>query len=323
MGGANRYHGPRRGSMQFWPRNRAKRAYARVRRWLIPDINETKLLGFLGYKAGMTHIIYKDNTPTSNNKGQQVSIPATIVECPPLKPLSIRFYKQNHDGLQIISEIFSPKLDKKLKLKFSKKQTKPPEQFDEIKLAVYTQPKLTGIGQKNNPTIELGISGKDNNQKLEFAEQLLDKDITVDQIFKENSYVDVHGITKGKGFQGTVKRFGVKIRQHKSEKTKRGIGNLGSWTPKRVQYTVPQAGRMGYHQRTEYNKLVLKLDTDPTKINPEGGFLHYGLVKNNYIIIKGSIPGPAKRPIVLTHPKRPNKRKYNYELIEINQDSKQ
>ena len=52
-------HAPRHGSMQFWPRKRARRMYPRVRSWA--DCKDAKPLGFAGYKVGMTHVIYVDN----------------------------------------------------------------------------------------------------------------------------------------------------------------------------------------------------------------------------------------------------------------------
>jgi large subunit ribosomal protein L3 len=80
---------------------------------------------------------------------------------------------------------------------------------------------------------------------------------------------------------------------------------------------------MGMHQRTDYNKYLIKIEKDASKINPKGGFMHYGLIKNDYLIIKGSIPGTANRPIILTDPVRPNKKILSYEIVEINRDSKQ
>ena len=56
-------------------------------------------------------------------------------------------------------------------------------------------------------------------------------------------------------------------------------------------------GQMGYQQRTEFNKRILKISENPEEINPDGGFLHYGLVRGKYALIKGSIPGPTKRLI--------------------------
>ena len=73
---------------------------------------------------------------------------------------------------------------------------------------------------------------------------------------------------KGKGWQGVVKRWGVRILQHKSRKTKRGIATLGPWHPNRVLYTVPRAGQMGYHQRTEYNKRILEIGKNGEEIIP-------------------------------------------------------
>ena len=79
---------------------------------------------------------------------------------------------------------------------------------------------------------------------------------------------------------------------------------------------------MGYHQRTEINKQNLLIDSDPAKVNPKAGFLHYGLIKNDYIILKGSIPGPPKRAIILT-PNGRKKQPRELEIRSINVESKQ
>lgn len=306
-------HHPRRGSMQIWPRKRAKRAFARIRTW--QKNSNLQINAFLGYKAGMTHIIVKDTSPSATFKDQERSMPVTIIECPPLKPLSLRFYQNSHNGLKLISEVFSKNISKELKkyIKIPKKQSKEPDQFDEIRLKVHAQPHLTGMGKKKPEIFEISITGKDNQEKLNYAKSILEKEIKIQDTFKEQKFFDVHSITKGKGFQGTVKRFGVQIRNHKSEKTKRGIGTLGAWHPAKVLYTVPQSGRMGYHQRTEYNKLNLLIDSDLKKINPKSGFPHYGLVKNDYILIKGAISGSTKRAIILT----PNIRRKSIPTLEI------
>ncbi len=308
--------------MQVWPRKRAKRSFPRIRNWQ-KDI-QPNLHAFLGYKAGMTHIIAKDNSPNTLYKNQDISIPVTIIECPPIKPLSLRFYQNSYNGLRLISEVFSKNISKEVKkhILVTKKEKIEPQHFDDLRLVVHTQPYLTGIGKKRPEVFEIAIKGKNAQEKLSYAKLILEKEIKIYDIFKEQKFFDIHGITKGKGFQGTVKRFGVPIRQHKAEKTKRGIGTLGAWHPNKVLYTVPQSGKMGYHQRTEYNKLNLMIGSDPKKINPKSGFLHYGLIKNDYIMLKGSIPGPAKRAVILT----PNIRTRtipNIEIKSINLDSKQ
>lgn len=318
MGGTSRVHWPRKGSQQIWPRVRAKKKIANINSWV--NLDTTKLLGFLGYKVGMTHVKVRDNKPTSMTKGENIAIPCTIIECPPIKPLSIRFYQKTPYGKKLISEIFSTKVDKNIKA--SKKQTKEPENFDDVRLVVYSQPKLAGFPQKSPDLIELALSGK-KEEKLKLAKDLLEKEIKISEVFKEGQFLDVHAVSKGKGYQGTVKRYGVKIRRHKSEKTKRGVGTLGSWTPKRVAITVAQAGKMGYHKRTEYNKWLMKISSNPKEVNPKGGFLNYGNVKTDFIILKGSVPGASKRAITLTEPMRSLGKSQSAEIIAVDLESKQ
>ena len=99
MAGANRIHWPRRGSLQFWPRVRAKRQYPRVKSWVFSK--NLKLSGFLGFKAGMTHILFRDTRSVSPTKGMEVFMPVTIVECPPMKVKAIRGYIITPYGLKL------------------------------------------------------------------------------------------------------------------------------------------------------------------------------------------------------------------------------
>jgi large subunit ribosomal protein L3 len=72
---------PRKGSMGVWPRKRANKMYARVRSWTTRKA-EKPLLGFAGYKAGMTHAMGIDVKKTSMTKNEEVRIPLTVIECP-------------------------------------------------------------------------------------------------------------------------------------------------------------------------------------------------------------------------------------------------
>ena len=300
---------PRKGSMQFWPRSRARRIYPKVKS--NSKLTETKIIAFPGYKAGMTHTTLLDQNPKSLTNNQEIFCPVTIIECPPIKPFSLRFYKKTPDGLKLISEIISKKLDKELKrkIKFPKKDPKPLiEQFDDLRIAFYTQPRLTTIGKKKPEIIEIGLSGD-----LEFAKSLLNQnEIKIQDVFKENQYVDIHAITKGKGIQGPVKRFGVSLRQHKAEKGTRRVGSLGNWMAK--TWRVAHAGQMGFFKRTEHNKLIFKISNE--NIAPKSGFHKYGAVKNDYVIIKGSVAGPKKRLIVMTEPIR-DKKAFPVNIISI------
>jgi len=323
---------PRHGSLQFWPRKRSKKAYAKVKSWI--KTNNTILQGFAGYKAGMTHIAIKDIRPHSLTKGEIIVWPVTVIECPSLKLVSIRLYKKTPYGLKVISEVFNPKLDKELAKKMSmpKKEKDQEEKIEklrlrlpeisEIRIIVHTQPKKTGIGKKLPEIFELGIGGN-INLAFEYAKGLFNKEIKASEILKAGTKVDIHSVTKGKGFQGAVKRFGIQLRSHKSEKKRRG-NNFGPIHPSHIHWGVPAPGRMGFHLRTEYNKELLLIGDNPEKINPKGGFLHYGQIKSEYVLIKGSVGGSTKRLITLTEPIRGTKGIGNtFEIQYISQESKQ
>lgn len=320
---------PRRGSMQFWPRVRASKSYPTIGSW--PKVKDIKLLGFAGYKAGMTHIGLMDRNPNSHTKNTVIFCPVTVVECPPIKILAVRLYKHDDNNrLHPLSDIFSKNLDKELKRKVElpktpKSKESKIEDIKDVKIVAYTQPKLTGVGKKKPEIIELAIGGDDIKTKIDYAKSLLDKELKVSDIFQEGQEIDVHAVTKGKGYQGPVKRFGVKIRSHKAEKTKRGPGSLGPWKGQgHIMYRVAHAGKMGFHTRTEYNKWLLKTSNNPKEINPKGGFLHYGIVKNDYVLVKGSVPGPSKRLIELTEPLRSKiKQALKPEISYISIQSKQ
>jgi large subunit ribosomal protein L3 len=321
---------PRAGSMQYWPRKRAKRIYTRIRAW--PKINDVKLLGFAGYKVGMTHILFTDNQKTSLTKGEDIFCPVTIIECPPLKTSSLRFYKKTKNGLKLVSEIFAEKLDKELgrRIKLPKKINQKVEDikdFDDIRLGVYTQPRLTGIGKKKPEIFEIAIGGVNKEEKLNYAKEKLGKEINIKDVFNEGEQIDIHAVTKGKGYEGPVKRFRIGLRSHKSEKTIRGPGSLGPWTSQtHIMYRIAHAGQHGYHTRTEYNKWILRIDDKIDNINQKGGFLHYGVLKNPYMIVKGSIPGHAKRLIRFNYAIRANKKIINeppsITYINLNLDKK-
>ena len=298
-----RAHKPRSGSLQFYPRCRAKRQYPRVKNW--PKKTDTKLLGFAGYKAGMTHVMALDNYQNSPTKNMIISIPATIIECPPLKAFSIRFYKKTPYGDTLLTEHIADKPDKELgrRIDMPKKiNHKDVQDFDDITLQVHTQPKQTGIGKKKPELFEIAIGGSDKGAKLDYAKSLLGKEIKLSEVINENSFVDIHAVTIGKGFQGPVKRFGITLKSHKSEKKRRSPGNLGSWTPKKVDWRVPQHGQMGYHTRVDYNKWILAINPDFIK---KENIDHYGNIKNDILLVKGSIPGPQKRLVRIVEAIRP------------------
>lgn len=323
-------HRPRAGSLQFWPRKRARRIYPRVRNWL-----ETKsiiLLGFAGYKAGMTDVLLKDIRSHSRSKNEEIVWPVTVIECPPIKLVSIKLYKNTPYGRKTASQVFVlNKFDKELarKLKLPKNYDAE-KKLTELKLenvsdvvgVFHTQPKTTGLPSKKPEVFEIGVGGNDIKHKLDYLKNLIGKEVRVSDVFKPLTNLDIHAVTKGKGLQGVVKRMGVTLKSHKSEKGQRRAV-LGPEGYRKVKFSAPSAGQMGYHNRTEYNKELLLIGNDPKQVNPKGGFLHYGLIKNDFILVKGSIAGPAKRLIRLTEPSRGKINAANVEIRKINTESKQ
>ncbi len=307
---------PRAGSLQYWPR---KRIYD-----FLPSVNwdvirGKGLKGFIAYKVGMASSYVKDSTSNSLTKDKKMFIPSTILEIPPMKIFSVRFYKNN----KVVNEVLNPNVSKELKhvLKLPKSYSKKIEDakdYDDIRLIAYSEVEKTGI-KKTPDLTEIGLGGT-LGEKLAFVKDKLNKEILFSDIFKDIKLVDVRGLTKGRGLAGPMKRFGIKRRQHKSEKGVRRAGTLGPWHPAHVVFRVPLAGQLGLFTRVAYNSKVLASGKIQEKdINKKEGFMHYGKIKTEYLILKGSVQGPAKRQLLLTQPLRPTRsqEKLNYEFLGL------
>lgn len=288
--------------MGYAPRKRAKRIYPRIS--TTPKTDIAKPLGFAGYKVGMTQATIIDDTNESPTQNQEIVVPVTILETPPIKVAGIRAYIGTPYGPKALNEVWTDKLDTELtkKLQSTKKKhdfstLEKLEDVSKYTLIVYTTPKLAGIHKKKPELFELDIGGN-NEDALKYAKEKLGKDITIKEVFKNGEHTDTIGITKGYGFQGSVKRFGVKLLAKKSQKVIRKAGNLGPFHPHKTSGRVPQMGQMGFHKRTQYNQRILKISEDAQDINKDG-WKNYGLIKGNYILIKGSVQGPTKRMIRL------------------------
>jgi large subunit ribosomal protein L3 len=302
-----KHNKPNRGSMAFSPRKRARSETPHVSSWAAVDGDDPKILGFAGYKVGMSHIMAVDYRKKSTTAGQEVRMPVTIVEIPPMKVIGTRGYIQDTYGLRTLTEAWEKKIDDDLERTLplpkghdAKKAWKKMEDSDleEIRLLVHTQPKMvTGIPKKRPEIMEMAVGGGSIASQIEFAKGMMGKEFTMTDFAEDGEMLDAAAVTTGYGFQGHVKRWGVKLLTHKNSKHRRMIGNLGPFSPGYVVSTVPQAGQTGYHQRTEYNKRLLKIGDNPDEINPKGGFLNYGLVRGNYALLHGSLPGPSKRLI--------------------------
>jgi large subunit ribosomal protein L3 len=321
---------PRSGSRAFRPRKRASRQNARITSW--PEFEETKLLGFAGFKAGMTHIIMVDDYEGSPTKGHEVSVPVTVVETPSLLVLGLRAYSSDVYGLKSFSDVYANNIDKKIAERINlkknnfdevmKKVERTIDAIKDVRVLALTSPERTGFGRKNPDVVEIAVGGKTPKEKWEFCKSILGKEVKVSEVFSDGEYVDAISVTKGKGWQGAVKRFGVHLQRRKATGRRRHVGTLGPWHPARVMYTTPMAGQMGYHKRTELNKRILKIG-GKDEANPKGGFLNYGVVMNDCVLIKGSVGGPCKRMIKLRKSIRKSVKPAKLEIKYISKNSKQ
>ncbi|RZN61006.1 MAG: 50S ribosomal protein L3, partial [Methanonatronarchaeia archaeon] len=244
---------PRKGSLAYSPRKRASSEVPRVRAY--PEKDADRLLGFVGYKAGMTDVVMVDDRPNSLTEGSEISVPATVIETPEVVASRVRGYRETPYGLRPLVEAVDGDFD-------SIEDEVSEGNVDKIRITIKTSPDLvSGIPKKKPEIMEIPVGGSIETQ-LEYAREVLGEKIPISKIFENGMYVDVSAVTKGKGTEGPVKRWGVKIQDRKAQRKGKGrhIGNLGPWHPTHVRWQVPQTGQKGYHQRTELNKRILMID---------------------------------------------------------------
>ncbi len=274
------------------------------------------LMGYITYKAGMASILVKDDTPNSMTKGKKIIVPATILELPHMKVASVRFYNK---GLPVKDVLVSSDKDLSRVMRVPKAaktlDSSVPAAYDDIRVIVYSLPR--GISLKKTPDVsEVAINAKD---KLSFVKGLIGRELT-SKDFVQTNLVDTRGLTKGKGLEGTIPRFGISKKSHKAEKGVRRPGSLGPWHPARVTFRTPQAGQLGMFTRVHYNlKLILSSSISQKNINIPGGFSQYGNISGEYILVEGSVQGPQKRQILITPSFRPTKKQKvkKYEFLEV------
>jgi large subunit ribosomal protein L3e len=191
--------------------------------------------------------------------------------------------------------------------------------------------KLTNLRVKKAHIMEIQINGgADAKAKVDFAKSLFEKEISVDSIFAKDEQVDIIGVTKGRGYEGVQTRWGVTRLPRKTHRGLRKVACIGSWHPARVSSTVARAGQNGYFHRTEMNKKVYLIgkagdkascqtqaDLTEKSITPMGGFVHYGEINQDWIMLKGAVVGVKKRPIILRKSLMKHSNRKHLETIEL------
>lgn len=311
-------HRPRKGSLGFSPRSRAAAEVPRFSSW--PEgADEAALQAFAGYKAGMTNVVLVNDVPESPKEGMEESVGVTVVETPPMRAAAVRAYEDTAYGLQPITEQWTDDPHEALARAIDAPAggadrldaAHDEGRIDEVRVLTHTVPgAVPGVPRKTPDLMETRIGGGSIDDRLDHGRSLLEggTDLAVGDLFRPGELLDVAAVTKGKGTQGPVKRWGVQKRKgkHARQGYRRRIGNLGPWNPSRVRSTVPQQGQTGFHQRTELNKRLLAIEDGDTA-SVDGGYVNYGEVDGPHILIEGSVPGPSKRVVRFRPAIRPSR----------------
>jgi large subunit ribosomal protein L3 len=235
----------------------------------------------------------------------EVAVPITVLETPKITIIGIRAYKKTLAGSFVIGDVVAPGLKALGRIGYGKDKVEKPahdsawldglKNISDVSVIALTNPDVAGTPRKGCDIIEIAVGGKAVADKVAFVKGILGKDVLVKDVFADGEWTDTVAVTRGHGWQGAVKRHGVSKQRRKATGKVRHVGTLGPWTPHYVMYTTPQAGQMGFHRRTQYNARILAVESDPAKINPNGGFPHYGTVKSDYVLVRGSVQGTQKR----------------------------
>lgn len=353
-----KFEAPRHGSLGFKPRKRTKKHRGKCRRFPRDDpAQKPHLTAFMGYKAGMTHIVRELDLPGSKAHKKEIVEAVTIIETPPMIVVGIAGYVATPNGLRTLTTVWASHLGDEFRRRlyknwyrskkkaFSKymkgfkteagKEDRKREldrmirYCSVIRVIAHTQMAKVGLRQQKAHVMEIQVNGGAVSDKVEFASKLLEQNVPVDAVFAKDELIDAIAATKGKGFEGVTTRWGTRMLPRKTHKGLRKVGCIGAWHPSNVMWTVPRAGQNGYHHRTEMNKKIYRVgkagtnsgatdfDLTAKNINPLGGFPHYGMVKEDFLMIKGSCPGVKKRAITLRKAMYPGTRRWTKEQTQL------
>lgn len=220
--------------------------------------------GILGRKIGMTQVF------GTNGK----LVPVTVIEVNPNVVTQVKTLENDgYEAIQLGYETIREKLATNASIGHSKKANTAPKRF------------LREI------------------RGVDISAYTLGQEVLAD-LFEAGEIVDVTGISKGKGYQGVIK----KNNQHRGpmghgSKYHRGVGSLGTMLPKRVLPGKALPGHMGSEQVTIQNLEIIKVD-----------------MEDNCILVKGSVPGPNKSLVIIKSAVKTNKKNDAFDLISYTKE---
>ena len=220
--------------------------------------------GILGRKLGMTQVFGTDGK----------LVPVTVIEIEPNVVTQIKTTENDgYEAAQLGFDSVREKVSNKAKMGHTKKANTTPKRF------------LREI------------------RGVDISAYTLGQEVKAD-LFLAGEMVDVTGISKGKGYQGVIK----KNNQHRGpmshgSKYHRGVGSLGTMRPMRVMPGKALPGHMGAEQVTIQNLEIIKVDVD-----------------DNCILVKGSIPGPKKGMVIIKSAVKTDKVNDAFDLISYEEE---
>jgi len=311
-----KFERPRHGSLGFLPRKRCRSHRGHCKTFARDSSKKAPhLTAFMGYKAGMTHIVREVEKPGSKLHKKEAVEAVSIIETPPMIVVGVVGYVKTPRGLRALTTVWAEHLSEEVKrrfyknwyrskekafTKYVKKYTDGKKEIDKeidrirkycsvVRVIAHTQTKLVNIGLRKAHLMEIQVNGGATvADKVNFAVSLFEKPVSVDSIFGKDEMLDIIGVTRGHGFKGVVSRWGVTKLPRKTHKGLRKVACIGAWHPSRVQYTVARAGQKGYFHRTEINKKVYRVGKGSRQA--DGKVVHNNGMTESDATVKGITP---------------------------------
>merc|ERR1712137_363817 len=283
-----KFSAPRHGSMGFYPKKRSCRHRGKVKAFPKDDPKKpVHLTAFLGFKAGMSHIVREVDRPGSKGGAREIVEAVTILETPPMVCVGMVGYIETPRGLRALKTVWAEHINVECKRRFYKNWSKSKKKAftkaclkwkddmgkkeiekdlsqikkycQVVRVICHTQQTLLKRRQKKAHIMEIQLNGGSVADKVNFAREHFEKKVPIKQVFAKDEMIDIIGVTKGKGFKGVTSRWHTKKLPRKTHKGLRKVACIGAWHPSRIQFTVARAGQKGYHHRTEINKKVYRI----------------------------------------------------------------
>merc|ERR1711935_321799 len=341
-----KFEHPRCGHLAYLPKRRCKYTKGNIRSFPPDDkAKPVHLTAFMGYKAGMTHVVrYKEKKEGKKTIRKDVVEPCTVLETPPMKVVGMVGYIETPRGLRARATTWAQNLPEGVIRRFYKNYylakkkafSNYAKRYQEdakskkhvnrdiqrirkycsvVRVLCASQIEKCKLRRKKADLMEIQVNGGNVNSKVDWAVSKFEGEVTVGEVFQNDEMIDTIAITRGKGTQGVIKRFGISRLPRKTRRGLRKVACIGAWHPSAVKWTVARTGNLGYYHRTHINQKIYRVgqgavrgitnnasteaDAHTKNITPIGGFPHYGIVNEDFLLLRGNVMGPRKRQVTI------------------------